>query len=210
MLRWMIAVCVVVFSLQASAVDVRVLMLSEQKALLSIDGKQRMVQEGSKTPEGVVLVSANQQRAVIEWQGERKTLQLNRQIASRFNGAEKSQVSIASNKSGHHFTPGRINGFPVDFMVDTGATLVSMNYLTAERLGIDYRAGRPVKIHTANGVADAFRVVLNRVAVGTIELNQIDGVVSTTSSPEVILLGNSYLGKVDLRVEGGVMFLQQK
>lgn len=210
MLRWIIAGCVVVFSLQAFAVEVRVLMLSEQKALLSIDGKQRMVQEGSKTPEGITLVSADQQRAVVEWQGERQTLQLNRQIASRFNGAEKAQVSIASSKNGHHLATGRINGFPVDFMVDTGATLVSMNYLTAERLGIDYRAGLPVKIHTANGVADAFRVVLNRVAVGTIELNQIDGVVSTTSSPEVILLGNSYLGKVDLRVEGGVMFLQQK
>lgn len=210
MWRAMLVCCWLFFSLSAAAVDIKVLMLSEQKALLAIDGKQRMVQQGEQTPEGITLVMADQQRAVIEWQGERQTLTLNRHIASGFRGAEKSQVSIASHSGGHHHTPGRINGLPVDFMVDTGATLVSMNYLAAERLGIDYRAGKPVKIHTANGVADAFRVVLNRVAVGTIELNQIDGVVSTTSSPEVILLGNSYLGKVDLRIEGGVMFLQQK
>lgn len=210
MLRWIVLGLLSILSAGAVALEVKVLMLTEGRALLEIEGKQRLTAEGKRTPEGVLLVSVDRQRAIIEWQGERKSLGLNRQIASTFTGAEKIQVSIASRTGGHHYTPGRINGFPVEFMVDTGATAVSMNYLEAERLGIDYRAGRPVSIKTANGIADAFLVTLNRVAVGSLELHQIDGIVSTTDSPGIILLGNSYLGSVDLRVEGGVMFLQQK
>lgn len=199
-----------VFSGPLSALEIQVQMLAEGRALLQIDGKQRMLRSGARSPEGVLLVSADQQQAVIEVDGARRSLKLNRQISTKFSPAEKSEVRIASGRGGHYVTPGRINGMPVNFMVDTGATTVAMNYLEAERLGIDYRGGTPITVSTANGRAKAFLVTLNRVAVGDIELNQVSATVSTTTSPEVILLGNSYLAKVDFRIDQGVLLLQAK
>lgn len=194
----------------AMALNIEAKMLAQGSALLAIDGKQRFLRDGARSPEGVLLVSADPQRAIIEWDGKRQTLKLNRQISTGYSPASKAEVRIATSRGGHYLTPGRINGRPVDFMVDTGATTIAMNYHEAERLGIDYRAGTPVTVSTANGRAQAFRVLLSRVSVGDIELHQVDALVSTSSSPEVILLGNSYLGKVDMRVEAGVLLLQAK
>lgn len=197
-------------AMPVGALEIQVQMLAEGRALLQIDGKQRMLRDGASSPEGVLLVSANQQAAVIEVDGKRQSLKLNRQISTAFSPAQKAEVRIASSYGGHYVTPGRINGMPVNFMVDTGATSVSMNYLEAERLGIDYRGGTPITVSTANGRAQKFQVTLNRVAVGDIELHQVSAIVSPTRSPEVILLGNSYLGKVDFRIDDGVLVLQAK
>jgi aspartyl protease family protein len=192
------------------ALQIDVKMLASGSALLQIDGKQRFLRSGARSPEGVLLVSADQQAAVIEWEGKRQTLKLNKQISTVFTQADKAEIRIASGRGGHYVTPGRINGLPVTFMVDTGATMIAMNYLEAQRLGIDYRAGTPINVNTANGVAKAFRVTLNRVAVGDIELHQVSAAVSTTESPGVILLGNSYLSNVVMRIDEGVLLLQAK
>lgn len=198
------------FALPVCAMDLQVKMLAKDSALIVIDGKQRMLRAGAVSPEGVKLISANGQQAVVEIAGKRATLMLNRQIQTQFKQAEKSEVRIASARGGHHITPGRINGMPVEFMVDTGASIIAMNYLEAEKLGIDYRAGTPITVNTANGQAKAYRVVLNRVSVGDIELNQVSAAVSTTNSPTIILLGNSYLSHVDLSVDSGVLILKEK
>lgn len=194
----------------ALGLDIRASMLAQGSAVLEIDGKSRFLKAGARSPEGVLLVSASQQGAVIEWEGTQRTLTLNKLISTQFNPAQKAEVRIATSRGGHYVTPGRINGVPVTFMIDTGATTVAMNYLEAEKLGIDYRAGQAITVNTANGLAKAYRVTLNRVSVGDIELHQVPAAVSTTTSPTVILLGNSYLGKVDMRVEEGVLLLQAK
>jgi aspartyl protease family protein len=195
---------------QALALDIEVKMLAKDSALLQIDGKQRMLRKGATSPEGVLLVSADGKSAVIEVNGKRQSLSLTRRISTHFSASEKAAVRVSSSQGGHYVTPGRINGMPVDFMIDTGATIVAMNYLQAEALGIDYRAGKPIKVNTANGIAQAFQITLNSVSVGTIEIKQVRAAVSSTEFPQVILLGNSYLGKIDMRVDGGVLLLQAK
>jgi aspartyl protease family protein len=197
-------------SIAASAQQIEVKMLAQGSALLVIDGKQRMLRVGATSPEGIKLVSADGKQAVIEMQGQRETLTLARRISTAFQRAEKAEVRIASGPGGHYYTPGRINGMPVDFLVDTGATAVSMNRLEAERLGIDYRAGTPIMVGTANGDSKKYLVILERVSVGDIELHQVEGVVSTTESPEIILLGNSYLSNVGLSIDQGVLLLRKK
>lgn len=194
----------------ATAMDIQTRMLARGSALLEIDGKQRMLRDGNKSPEGVLLVSSDGKKAVIEVDGKRQTLTLTRRIATNFTTAQKSVVRIASTHGGHYVTPGRINGMPVEFMVDTGATMIAMNYVVAERLGIDYRAGRPIKVNTANGVAQAYEVILSSVSIGDLEVQQIRAAVSSTEFPQVILLGNSYLGKVDMQVDNGVLLLQSR
>ena len=194
----------------ATAMDIQVRMLARGSALLEIDGKQRMLRDGNKSPEGVLLVSSDGKKAVIEVDGKRQALTLTKRIATNFTTAQKSVVRIASTHGGHYVTPGRINGMPVEFMVDTGATMIAMNYVVAERLGIDYRAGRPIKVNTANGVAQAYEVILSSVSIGDLEVQQIRAAVSSTEFPQVILLGNSYLGKVDMQVDNGVLLLQSR
>lgn len=202
--------CASFFAQHSQALDIEVKMLAKDSALLQIDGKQRMLRKGATSPEGVLLVSADGKNAVIEIGGKRQTLNLTRRISTHFSASEKAAVHISSSHGGHYVTPGRINGRPVDFMIDTGATMVAMNYLQAEALGIDYRAGNPIKVNTANGVAQAFEITLNSVSVGAVEIKQVRAAVSTTEFPRVILLGNSYLGKIDMRVDDGVLLLQAK
>lgn len=205
-LLWLVGL----LALPVAAMDLQVKMLAKDSALIEIDGKQRMLRAGAVSPEGVKLLAADGQQAIVEMNGKRATLKLNRQISTQFKKSEKSEVRIASARGGHHITPGRINGVPVEFMVDTGASIIAMNYREAEKLGIDYRAGKPITVNTANGVAKAYKIVLNRVSVGDIELNQVSAAVSTTESPTIILLGNSYLSNVDMLVDSGVLVLKEK
>ena len=209
-LRRCLVVLLLLFAQAASALDIQVRMLARGSALLEIDGKQRMLRDGKTSPEGVLLVSSDGKKAVIEVDGKRQALTLTKRIATNFTTAEKSVVRIASTHGGHYVTPGRINGMPVEFMIDTGATMIAMNYVVAESLGIDYRAGRPIRVNTANGVAQAYEVILSSVSIGNLEVQQIKAAVSSTEFPQVILLGNSYLGKVDMQVDNGVLLLQSR
>lgn len=206
-------VCVLSFmfmAVSASALELEVKMLAQDSALLVIDGKQRMLRAGKSSPEGVKLIAATGKEAVIEIDGERQTLGLSRRISTNFTKAARAEVRIASSSGGHYRTPGRVNGFPVDFMVDTGATYIAMNYHDAERLGLDYRAGKAIKVNTANGIATAYLVTLNRVAVGDIELHQIPAIVHDSDSPWMMLLGNSFLTRVDVSIDRGVLLLRAK
>ena len=63
---------------------------------------------------------------------------------------------------------------------------------------------------TANGTAKAFMVTLSNVSVGNIVVHQVEAAVSTTDSPTVVLLGNTYLSKVDLKIDQGVLVLKEK
>lgn len=190
--------------------DIEAKMLAQGSAILVIDGQQRMLREGNKSPEGVLLVSADGKQAVLEIEGKRKTISLSRGIANQFKAADKTEIRIASGAGGHYQTKGLINGTPVNFLVDTGATAIAMNHFEAERLGIDYRAGSQIVMNTANGTVKAFQVVLSSVSVGNIVAHQITAVVSSTDSPSVVLLGNSYLSKVDLKIDQGVLVLKEK
>lgn len=199
-----------VFTHVCFGLEIEAKMLAQGSAVLMIDGTQRMLREGKRSPEGVLLVSADGKQAVLEIDGKRKTISLSRSIGSQFKQASKTEVRIASGHGGHYETKGLINGSPVDFMVDTGATTIAMNHFVAERLGIDYRGGIPITVNTANGTAKAFRVILSSVSVGNIVVHQVEAAVSTTASPSVVLLGNSYLSKVDLKIDQGVLVLKEK
>ena len=201
---------ILLLAVAAQAHELQVKMLAQGSALIEINGKPRMLRNGVTSPEGVKLVSADGKQAVVEVNGQRQTLTLNRLISTRFQKTEQTEVRIASGRGGHYYTPGRINGMPVEFVVDTGATGVSMNRLEAERLGIDYRAGVPVMVGTANGTVKKYQVVLDRVAVGDIELRQVAAVVSSTESPTVILLGNTFLSRLEISIDQGVLLLRKK
>lgn len=183
--------------------------LFEGGAVLVIEGQQHVLREG-KTVAAVTLIDANSRRAIVDVNGERQTLKLSTEIGTTFSEPQKAVKQIRGNAAGHFYTAGQVNNRQVTFMVDTGASTVTMNSSDATGLGIDFKSGAPVNVSTASGVVRGYRVRLNRVVVGTISVPNVDAVVIEGSYPTDILLGNSYLSRVDMRVENNILVLQAK
>ncbi len=192
---------------QAAEVSVRALF--SNSALLEIDGERKLLKAGSSY-QGVTLVSADSKAAVIELEGERHRLGVSRQIAASFREAQTQEVRLSPDAGGHYVTPARINNRPVEVMVDTGATAVAMSLPQAKALGIDYRNGQLVPISTANGYMNGYRVTLNKVSVGAVTIENVEALVSVGDFPETILLGNSYLSRVNMFRENGVLVFQSR
>lgn len=191
---------------QATRIEARGLFAGQ--ALLVIDGRQRLLKEGARSPEGVLLKKADSKIALVEMDGIEYRIPLSRSISSAFRPAERAVVRLPQGEGGHYVTPARINGLPVTVMVDTGATSVSMNQAAARSLGISLRNSRDVRIATANGVVPGHVVMLDSVAVGAVSVNLVEATVTESESPAIILLGNSFLQRVEMRREQGVLVLE--
>ena len=184
--------------------------LFKDKALLTIDGKPRLLRLGASSPEGVKLLSSNSQQASILVEGQTLTLHLSERISTAFKKPKFSEVKIPRSSNGHYFTAGAINGRPAKFMVDTGATAIAMNINEARRLGIDLRQAKAGRSSTAGGMVETFRVVLDKVSVGSVTLHRIPASVVNGDFPEQILLGNSFLSKVEMTEQSGVLVFRKK
>lgn len=192
------------------ATDIRVNGLFGGSAVLVINGKQRLLKQGQTSPEGVTLIDSNSRRAVVEHNGKQMTLGLSDHISSSFQAAEMAEVRMPRADNGHYFVSGFINGRPADFMVDTGATSIAMNFHHAEQLGVNFRSGRKGSASTAGGIVNAYHVPIQKLTIGNITLNQVDATVVIGDFPSQILLGNSFLSRVEMSEEEGVMVLRTK
>jgi aspartyl protease family protein len=178
--------------------------------ILNIEGTQYTLRPGEATPQGIKLISATSQQAVLEIDGRQETHVLGSHISSAYTKPEMAEAVIYRQQN-MYLGSGSINDYPVSFLVDTGASDIAMNAAHARRLGIDFRVdGDPVMVSTANGRVRAYRVILDRVKVGGIELSNVSGFVNEGDSPEVILLGMSFLGQLDMQRDGERLILKKK
>ncbi|WP_407292591.1 retropepsin-like aspartic protease family protein [Stutzerimonas zhaodongensis] len=190
---------------------VQVVGLFPGAAVLNVDGQRKLVRVGQTGPGGVEVISVDSKGAVLRVDGVERSYSLTRELSSGFAEPERRQLSIAQGQGGHYWVAGSINGQPVQFLVDTGATSVAINENQAKRLGIDYRVdGRPIVVSTASGTAKAWQVNLNSVKVGAIDVLGVEAVVVEGGSPSDALLGMSFLGRVSWREEQGVLKLESK
>ncbi len=187
-----------------------ILGLFKGKAIVQIDGKQRLLTVGEKSPEGVILISANSREAILEIEGERNTYTIGAHISGKFNKPKSGTIStIAPDSNGMYWANGSINGFQVSFVVDTGATLIAMNRHQARRIGLNYKLeGRVSSANTASGVSKIYIINLDKVKVGDIELKNVEGAVHDSDFPKIILLGNSFLNRVSMKREGRILQLE--
>ncbi|MGE4407651.1 retropepsin-like aspartic protease family protein [Pseudomonas sp.] len=190
---------------------VQVVGLFPGAAVLNVDGQRKLVRAGQTGPGGVEVISADATGALLRVDGVARRYDLSREYSGAYAAPSKAQLSVAKGTGGHYWIAGSINGQSVQFLVDTGATSVAINENQARRLGIDYRvSGRPMVVSTASGTAKAWRVHLNSVKVGTIDVLGVEAVVVEGSSPTEALLGMSFLGRVSWREEQGVLLLESK
>lgn len=202
-----------VLSMNVSAVEkIKISGLFNDKAIVTIDGKQRLLKVGKPSPEGVILISANAKEAVIEINGEQNTYTLGSHIGSSFKKPSGGNtVSIAPDAGGMYEVNGSINEFQVRFLVDTGATLISMNSNDAKRIGINYKLeGQESLSETASGLSRIYLVNLKTVMVGGIKLRDVQAAVHDGDFPRTILLGNTFLGRVKMIREGQMLKLEEK
>lgn len=153
-------------------------------AVIRVDGRQHVLHVGNTTPGGVKFISADSNAAVLEVDGKRECFTLGNQISTQFTSSKQSTARIWPDTNGRYLTQGTINGYPVEFVVDTGATWVSMNEPRARQPDINscYR-GTPETMGTANGLVRVSKITLDAVKVG-----DIAAAVHAGSSPPVTLL----------------------
>jgi aspartyl protease family protein len=182
-----------------------------ERALLIVNGQPHTLAVGASAG-GVKLLRWAGEQAEVDTASGRLLLRVGgtpAQIGAAAPTAAAREI-VMSVGPGGHFTPqGAINGRPVRFMVDTGATLVALGRAEAERLGLDLANAQQGVTQTANGPVRVHVVVLDRVRVGEVEITNVGAVVTPQGMPYV-LLGNSFLGRFQMQRVNDVMRLQLK
>ena len=183
--------------------------LGQKAALLLIDGEARTVLVGNVVG-GVRLISLNDNQAHVEFGGRRHLLMLGASpgrvgeaTPAPFSGR---QIVLSAGVGGHFTTGGSINGQATQFLVDTGATSISISQIEAERMGLRYRDGSRLMTQTANGVVPAYQVQLANVRVGEVEVRNVEAIVIPGQMSHV-LLGNSYLTRFQMRRDNEILTL---
>ena len=202
--------CLLLAAPVAHGADVGLAGLFPGKALLTINGGQpRIVAVGVKTDEGVKVVSIEGETATLEVDGKKRVLRVGQNVASQPSGNGPASVVLTADAGGHFLTTGNVNGTTIRFIVDTGASMISLGASDARRIGIDASKGQQGMANTANGQTVVTHVKLDSVRVGEIVMNNVDALVHQQDMP-FALLGMSFLNRMEMQRSGDTMTLKKR
>jgi aspartyl protease family protein len=204
--RVLCALALAVFA-GAAAAEVSLAGIFADRAMFLVDGATRTVRTGQGVAPGVRLVSVGDGGVVVDHGGRQVTLRVGQRLPGGAPGAQS--VTLQANPQGHFLVYGGINGQPVRFLIDTGATMISLGASDARRLGLNSGDGQAGIAQTAAGAVAVSRVRLERVTVGEIELDGVEALIHENDLP-VALLGMSFLNRTDMRREGTTMVLKRR
>lgn len=128
----------------------------------------------------------------------------NRQLASMHDGVP--EVRLQRNRYGHYVATGALNGQPVEFMLDTGASDVSIPVAVADRLGLE--RGQVVFYQTANGTVRAWQTTVDVIQLGPLKAGPVRASINPRDSGETVLLGMSFLKELDFSQQGNTLTLR--
>lgn len=211
-ISWALALTILINTplVYSGSLNIIVVGLFSDQAVLTINDQQYLLKVGNTSPEGVKLISATSESAIIEVEGVEKKYILGSQVGGNYAPAtEQPTVSIWPN-DGMYLTVGSVNGYSVDFLIDTGASLVVFNATTAKRLGLDYLNAPAMEVKTASGIGKGYQVTLDLVQIGEIKLHNIGAMVIDGPQPERALLGMTFLGQVEISRSDDRMDLKKK
>ena len=209
-MKWMVFMLLaLMMTALHAAPKVVVVGLFQDRALVEIDGKRHMLREGQER-DGVLLKSATSKQAVVVIEGKESRFGLGGRIGGAFAKPEFKEETLWANQRGEFHTVGQINGQPVSMLLDTGATLVAINGNLANRLGISYKNNPSGMVATASGVVRAYQVNLDHVSVGGIRLYSVNAAVLEGNFPQTVLLGMSFLNRLQMEKTGQSMILRAR
>jgi len=192
----------------ARAADVALIgVIGDKAAVFALDGGEPKAVKVGQTWNGISVLSVERGEATVEIEGKRRVLKIGQHHRSApAPSSNRQSVTLAADPRGHFVSQGSINGNPVRFLVDTGATTVALPAAEAQRLGIDYRKGERGYTNTAGGVVPIYRVRFDSVKLGAIELVGVDGIV-IEQGLDIALLGMTFLNRVEMQRDGQTMVL---
>ena len=207
--RFILSALLALAHLPAGAQNVALTGVMGQRALLVIDGASAAVLAPGESRDGVTLISVAADQAVVELGGRRQSLRIGDVPVTLSGSTGNSRIVLTSGPGGHFISDGQINGASVCFLVDTGATEVSISAQEADRIGLQYRSGTAVMLYTANGSAQGYKIHLNSVRLGGVEVYNVEAIVTATSMP-FVLLGNTFLAHFQLKQENDSLTLDKR
>jgi aspartyl protease family protein len=208
--------CFVAGQIKADEIQLKVIALFKNAVMINYNGTQKMLRKGQSLNKNIKLVSADSHGAVFIIDGKKTELGLH---DSRFSEVQvnpsnpqgKFSISIPMDQMGMFQTSGSINGVPINFLVDTGATLVAMSEDMAKKIGLQYRLyGKRSITSTAAGNTRTWLMPLKKVSVAGLELKNIQGAVVEKMDIPQVLLGMSYLRNLKMSNDGQIMKLTKK
>ena len=119
----------------------------------------------------------------------------------------RSEVVLKRNIHGSYVTSGKINNQKVTFLVDTGASDVSVPYKLAKKLNLEF--GPEQKYWTANGTITSNLTTLYKVRIGNIELKNVRASINPKMERDQILLGMSFLKRIEFSQRGKTLILRK-
>lgn len=209
--KWLVGFLAVSLMNSVFAQDIAVLGLLADRAIVKIDGETHILKLGENY-EDIKLVAVNSQEARLKIGGKERVFGLGQDYSAiQKSSTSKGTVEISANAINQFITNGMINGNVVEFLVDTGANTVSMNRKDAKRLGIDYRRlGKEGISGTANGTVKNWQILLDKVKVGAITVTSVQASIRDTEDNIPVLLGMSFLGRVNMTHEDNRLKLTAK
>ena len=118
-----------------------------------------------------------------------------------------NEVSLQRNRYGHYVAQGKINNRSVTFLLDTGATDISIPSKIAKKLKL--KAGQERRYQAANGIIVGNLTTLNSVSIGNIKLNNVRASINPAMDNDEILLGMSFLKFIEFTQRGDTLILRQ-
>ena len=182
------------------------------RAILIVNGNPPKTVAVGESYQGVKLLSLQAEQAVVELDGKRVSLRMDTPVSiggGGSSGGGGNRVVLSADSRGHFMTQGAINGRPVTFMLDTGATSIALSADDAQRIGLDYSKGQRVMMNTANGTTSGYKLRLQSVRVGDVEVYDIDAIVSPQAMP-FVLLGNSFINRFSMLRDADQMVLEKR
>ncbi|PKO46025.1 MAG: TIGR02281 family clan AA aspartic protease [Betaproteobacteria bacterium HGW-Betaproteobacteria-22] len=115
-------------------------------------------------------------------------------------------VTLKRGLDGHYRAEALINGHKINVLIDTGATGVAISQNTANKLKL--KSINAVRTNTANGESIGYMVRLSSVQIGGVRADNVSAMIAPTLEGDV-LLGMSFLGRMDVRLYKGEMTIRQ-
>lgn len=193
----------------ANATEVGLAGLTASKAMLIIDGGDPRTLAVGQSVEGVRLLAIQGEQAVVEVEGRKRSLRVGQHAVGITSEERSGKAVLTADGQGHYLTSGTVNGVMVRFLVDTGATMISLGASDARRLGLDLSSGQRGMAMTANGQAPVTKIKLDTVRIGDITAHNVDALVHQTDLP-IALLGMSFLNRMEMQRNGETMTLKKR
>jgi len=201
--------CLLCLGSAAFAQEVGLAGVMGSKALLMINGAPPRAVPVGTTVDGIKVLSVQGDQAVIEIGGRKRPLRVGQHAVGVAADGAGDRIVMTADAQGHFLTTGTINGASVRFLVDTGASMISLGASDARRMGLDFNRGQKGISQTANGQTMISVVKLDSVRIGGVTLHQVDAAIHQHDMP-IALLGMSFLNRMEMQRDGSTMTLKKR